>query len=196
MTNKKVLWVVLLHLWCVYSQKKYNSEGQVICFFCYSPAIPGLQNLARKLISIYRTAGFGFWQCCGSGSAFILVGWIQIRIRIGNTDPDLYRIQIGQNDPRKWRKLTCAVLRDEDFSYSLDVLYGGLGISKLQFLMKKINKKISVVNIFQFLVIKTLDLDPDPHRKKLPDPHWNQCGSTTHFLNRYLSELHTCSCVI
>jgi hypothetical protein len=25
-------------------------------------------------------------QCCGSGSAFILVGWIQIRI--GNTDPD------------------------------------------------------------------------------------------------------------
>jgi hypothetical protein len=27
-------------------------------------------------------------QCCGSGSAFILVGWIRIRIRIGNTDPD------------------------------------------------------------------------------------------------------------
>ncbi len=27
-------------------------------------------------------------QYCGSGSAFILFGWIRIQIRIGNTDPD------------------------------------------------------------------------------------------------------------
>jgi hypothetical protein len=31
----------------------------------------------------------------------------------------------------------CFLLRDEDFSCSLDVFHGGLGISKLQFLSKK-----------------------------------------------------------
>jgi hypothetical protein len=43
----------------------------------------------------------------------------------------------------------------------VDVLYGGLGISKLQFLLQ--HKKISAV-FFQFLVIKTLHpyLDPEP----------------------------------
>jgi hypothetical protein len=30
----------------------------------------------------------------------------------------------------------CSLLRAEGFSCSLDVLYGGLGISKLQFLIK------------------------------------------------------------
>jgi hypothetical protein len=34
-------------------------------------------------------------------------------------------------------------LRDEEFSCSLDVLYGGPGISKLQFLIKKIKKIFS-----------------------------------------------------
>jgi hypothetical protein len=32
----------------------------------------------------------------------------------------------------------CSLLRAEGFSCSLGVLYGGLGISKLQFLIKKI----------------------------------------------------------
>jgi hypothetical protein len=41
----------------------------------------------------------------------------------------------------------------------LDVLYGGLGINVI---FEQKNKKfLSVVNFFQFLVIKTLD--PDPH---------------------------------
>jgi hypothetical protein len=44
------------------------------------------------------------------------------------------------------------LLRAEDFFYNLDILYGGLGIGKLQFLIKK-EKKISVVIFFQFLVI-------------------------------------------
>ncbi len=54
------------------------------------------------------------------------------------------RIQEGQNYPQKWKKFMfwsarCSLLRDdEDFCCSLDVLYGGLGISKLQFLIKKI----------------------------------------------------------
>ncbi len=38
------------------------------------------------------------------------------------------------------KKVGCSLLRAEGFSCSLGVLYGGLGISKLQFLIKKENK--------------------------------------------------------
>jgi hypothetical protein len=62
-------------------------------------------------------------------------------------------------------------LRFEGFSCSLGVLLGGLGISKLQSLIKKILKKFPAVNFFQFLVIKTLDLELDPHWDLDPDPH-------------------------
>jgi hypothetical protein len=41
-------------------------------------------------------------------------------------------------------------LRAKGFSYSLDILCGGLGISKLQFLIKKEKKKISAEYFFQF----------------------------------------------
>jgi hypothetical protein len=45
----------------------------------------------------------------------------------------------------------------EEFSCSLDVLYGGQGIRKLQFLIKKISYFLPVN--FSIFVIKTLDLD-------------------------------------
>ncbi len=62
-------------------------------------------------------------------------------------------------------------MRAEDFSCSFGVLYGGLGISKLQFFFDK--KKKSAVKFFQFLVIKTLDQDPDPQLENMLDldPH-------------------------
>jgi hypothetical protein len=41
-------------------------------------------------------------------------------------------------------------LRAEGFSCSLGVLYGGLGISKLQFLIKKIKIIFPAVNFFSF----------------------------------------------
>jgi len=47
----------------------------------------------------------------------------------------------------------------------------------LQFFIKKISNFFAAVNLFQFLVIKTLDLeldpDPDPQLEKIldPDPH-------------------------
>jgi hypothetical protein len=57
-------------------------------------------------------------------------------------------------------------LRAEGFSCSLDGLFGGLGISKLQVL--------AVFFLFKFLVIKTM-LDPDPDSLEMldldPDPH-------------------------
>jgi hypothetical protein len=62
----------------------------------------------------------------------------------------------------------------EGFSCSLCVLYGGLGITKLQFFSKKYPISFAAVNFFQFL-IKTLDseLDPDLQIGKMldPDPH-------------------------
>ena len=50
------------------------------------------------------------------------------------------------------------------FSCSMNVLYGGLGISKLQFLIKKIKIKFLVLNFFQFQIINPWIRirDPDP----------------------------------
>ncbi len=48
----------------------------------------------------------------------------------------------------------CSLLRAEGFSCSLGVVYGGLGISKLQFLIKKIEIKFPAINLFQFKVMK------------------------------------------
>jgi hypothetical protein len=44
----------------------------------------------------------------------------------------------------------CSLVRAEGFSCSLGVLYGDLGIGKLQFLIKKIKIKFLVVSFFQF----------------------------------------------
>jgi hypothetical protein len=44
----------------------------------------------------------------------------------------------------------CSLLRAEGFSCSLGVLYGGLGIRKLQFLIIEIKRKISSCKFFQF----------------------------------------------
>ncbi len=77
-------------------------------------------------------------------------------------------------------------MRAEGFFYNLDILYGGLGIGKLQFLVKKKKKKNSAVIFFQFLVIKALDpdwiririgiqpqtLDPDPEKMNTDSQPW------------------------
>jgi hypothetical protein len=69
-------------------------------------------------------------------------------------------------------------LRAEGFFCNLEILYGGLGIGELQFLIKKKFKFFSAVIFFQFLVSKALDpdwiririglqpqtLDPDPEK--------------------------------
>jgi hypothetical protein len=72
-------------------------------------------------------------------------------------------------------------LKAEGFFCNLDILYRGLGIGKLQFL---IIKKISAVIFFQFLVIKALDpdwirigvhpkmLDPDPDEMNADPQPW------------------------
>jgi hypothetical protein len=44
----------------------------------------------------------------------------------------------------------CCLFRAKGFSCSLGVLYGGLGISKLQFLIRKIKIKFPAINFFKF----------------------------------------------
>jgi hypothetical protein len=77
-------------------------------------------------------------------------------------------------------------LRAEGFFCNLDVLYGGLGIGKLQFLIKKNLIFFFTCNFFKFLVIKALDpdliririgiqpkmLDPDPDEMNADPQPW------------------------
>ncbi len=65
----------------------------------------------------------------------------------------------------------CSLLRAEGFSCSLGVLYGGLGISKLQYLIKKIEIKFPAINFFSILSHQTLDLDPQLEKMLDPDPY-------------------------
>jgi hypothetical protein len=59
-------------------------------------------------------------------------------------------------------------MRAEGFSCSLGVLYGGLGVSKLQVLIKKIESKFPAINFLSILGRQTLD--PDPLLEKMLDP--------------------------
>ncbi len=75
----------------------------------------------------------------------------------------------------------CSFFRAEGFSCNLGVLYGGLGIRKLQFLIPKI---FSCKIFYRFLVLKTLDPEVDPVAiRKNAGSALNQCGSETlHFI--------------
>jgi hypothetical protein len=81
----------------------------------------------------------------------------------------------------------CSLLRAEGFSCSLGILYGGLGISKLQFFIKKIENKFTALNFFTILGHQILDPDPESGsaiRKNagsgsVSGSALNQCGSET-----------------
>ncbi len=86
---------------------------------------------------------------------------------IGSVDPDPFPefgsgfrgAKMTHKSRKKLRNIMfwsarCSLWRAEGFFCNLDVLYGGLGIGKLQFLIKK-NLFFSFVNFFKLLVIKT-----------------------------------------
>jgi hypothetical protein len=91
--------------------------------------------------------------------------WIRIRIQIADPDPDPHT-NCGSGSGSRRTKMTpkyrkkdrififwsagCSLLKAESFSCSLGVLYGGLGVSKLQFFIKKIKIKFLVEIFFQF----------------------------------------------
>jgi hypothetical protein len=79
-----------------------------------------------------------FFQCCGSGSALILVGWIRIRI------------QKDKNDPQKWKKL-------QEISWHfevLDVLFWGLYLRRSSWRPKIWKMKVLVLKIWFFFICK------------------------------------------
>ncbi len=103
------------------------------------------------------TNSAGFVQCCGSGS-------------VSGLDPDSMRFLDPDPNPKgqkNWHtkieknlinlifwSARCSVLRAEGFSCSFDALYAGLGISKLQFLIKKDTTTFQLYFFLPFLVIK------------------------------------------
>ncbi len=74
-------------------------------------------------------------------------------------------------------------MRAEGFFCSLGVLYGGLGISKLQLLIKKI--KIKIPSCKFFFNFRSSNPDPDPGsgsaiiKNAGSGSALNQCGSAT-----------------
>ncbi len=98
-------------------------------------------------LPIIRVGSALIWVAgSGSGSAF------KLRIRIQEGKKTENRIFMF------W-SAGCSLLRAEGFFCSLGVLYGGLGISKLQFLIKKIKIKVSSCNLFSIFGHQTLDTD-------------------------------------
>jgi hypothetical protein len=100
----------------------------------------------------------------------------------------------------------CSLLRAEGFFCNLDVLYGALGIHKLQFLIQNKCNFFSAVNFFQYLVIKPwiririgilpkmLDLDPDPYQMNTDPKPWFLCtGGVSSALNISLL-IYQCTC--
>ncbi len=99
---------------------------------------------------------FLFWGMGGEGERYVTLkkSFLQffpvlwIRIRIGSGFNGVTGSVIS------W-SVWCSLFMAEGFSFSLD-------INKLQFLIKIINKKfLSYIFFLQFLVIKTLDPNPD-----------------------------------
>ncbi len=78
----------------------------------------------------------------------------------------------------------CSLLRTEDSSCSLEILYGGLGISKFKFLIKKISNFFScgIFPIFFLLKhwiririgIQPKMLDPNPESINPDSKHWKK----------------------
>jgi hypothetical protein len=78
--------------------------------------------------------------------------WIRIRIGIRNPRTKItYQTKIEKVNKYYFLKCLMSLLRAEGFSCSLDVLYGGLGISELQFQL--------YFFLLKFLFVKILDLD-------------------------------------
>jgi hypothetical protein len=76
-------------------------------------------------------------------------------IRVAGSGSGSRRAKMTHKNRKKSRifmflSTECSLFRAEGFFCSLGVLYGSLGISELQFLIKKIEIKFPAINFFQF----------------------------------------------
>ncbi len=109
--------------------------------------------------------------------------WIRIRIDFGRLDPNLTAKMTHKN--RKNEEISCFEVLDVHswgavgFSCSLDILHGGVGIKKLQFLIQKRARFfLSAVNFLNFFVNKTWIRIYLKCWIRIRT-HWNQYGSAT-----------------
>jgi hypothetical protein len=97
--------------------------------------------------------------------------WLLFRIRISIDFVWLVqiRLQEGKNNPQKFQvfSASCSLLKARDSSCSLDVLYEGLRISKLQFLIKV--SIFSVIHFFSrfFVVWIRIEINTNPKHRKI-----------------------------
>ncbi len=124
--------------------------------------IPG-PGLARPWSG---SKNFSIFQGCGSGSELDPYS-------IGSVDPNPYsesgsgsrrRAKMTHKSRKKLRNFMlwsagCSLLRVGDFFCNLDVLYEGLGIGKLLFLIKSFCYFFSAINFWS-----SKPLDPEPDR--------------------------------
>jgi hypothetical protein len=108
-----------------------------------------IRNTGRKGQLKQCSGSYPYDQSCGSGFEPDSMGSLSCRV----SDPDPHsncrsgsgsrRAKMTHKNRKKSRLLMflsteCSLLRSEGFCCSMGVLYGGLGISKLQYLIKKI----------------------------------------------------------
>jgi len=104
----------------------------------------------------------GFNQVSGSQSGSEIRNWIR------KQEAEMTHKNIKKSRNMFW-SAGCSPLRAEGFSWSLDVIYGALGISKLLLLIQK-NFFLMAVNFLQFLVIKPWIRIRIGIKPKIPDP--------------------------
>jgi hypothetical protein len=141
----------------VYSTHGMNDDGtlkrdSIIFMLIYSIQVPYRDSTLSAYMGTGKVSdphldpdphGSAIIGVAGSGSGSVYK--LQIRIRIQEGKKMTHK---NREKSRIFMFLSteCSLLRAEGFSCNLGVLYGGLGTSKLQYLMKKIEIKFPAIN--------------------------------------------------
>jgi hypothetical protein len=132
-------------------------------------------------LPLYTPIGCTLLQCGGSGSGLNgvpgSVSGFAIRIWI----------QEDKNEQQKW-SAGCPIFKDEGFSCSMDVVWGGLVIRKLQVLIKETIQNCQLYFFPNFWSWKLKTLDPDPDSLQMLDPDPQHC-----FANYLYKYVGTCT---
>jgi hypothetical protein len=182
----------LILLSCIQIETDQNSQVNLVFPPFKKASLPSFHRYVIRPIFSFKNSTFlllwpTFLRSCGSGSALILLSWIQIRVGNG--------IQIQEH--WNWPKLTSKP-GFPPFKKACEPSFQRYVFRPITYF-----KYIFHVKILLFVDLKSdqdpypdplrfcsLDLDPDPHwDEKLdrnPDPHWNKNGSKILLFNLFL----------